>query len=372
MTPDLIIVGASVRAAAASAIRAGYTSWCIDLFADADLKAMVADVYRCPFADYPRRLPEFLRDAPVVPWMYTGALENHPRLVGEMAGIRPLWGNGPDALRASRSPFNVQRILKEQGLPAPALFEHDDEPPAGSSWLRKPLSGSAGQGISFANHDRQPLTHCYYQQFIAGASMSAVFSRNGNEVSLIGVTEQLIGTPWLNAPPFRYAGNVGPSPVSESLRRDLQLAGGAIGSECNLRGLFGIDFILADDRPWVLEVNPRYTASIEVLERATGLAALSLHGRAFGDGRESGDAQPSRQPVCAKGILYANRSFAVPAYDLTEMLTRNFADLPAPDEVIEEGWPILTVRAEGSSRDECMRSLAERVERDPLFAPRGR
>jgi predicted ATP-grasp superfamily ATP-dependent carboligase len=362
VTPDLIIVGASVRAAAASAIRAGYMPWCIDLFADADLQAMVADVHRCPFADYPRRLPDFLSGAPAAPWMYTGALENHPRLVGEMAEISPLWGNGPDALRASRSPFNVQRILKERGLRVPALLKHSDEVPAGSCWLRKSLSGSAGQGISFADHDRQPSTHCYYQQFVAGDSMSAVFSRNGNEVSLIGVTEQLIGTPWLNAPPFRYAGNVGPIPVSESLRRDLQLAGEAIGSECNLRGLFGIDFILADARPWVVEVNPRYTASIEVLERATGLASLSLHSKAFGDVREPRDGDPSRQPVCAKGILYANRSFAMPAYDLTEMLARNFADLPAPNEIVEEGWPILTVHAEGSSRDECMRILAGEVE----------
>ena len=25
--------------------------------------------------------------------MYTGGLENYPRLVGEMARLRPLWGN---------------------------------------------------------------------------------------------------------------------------------------------------------------------------------------------------------------------------------------------------------------------------------------
>ena len=42
-----------------------------------------------------------------------------------------------------------------------------------------------------------------------------------------------------------------------------------------LSGLFGVDFILDGDQVWTLEVNPRYTASVEIVERATGIHAIA-------------------------------------------------------------------------------------------------
>ena len=45
-------------------------------------------------------------------------------------------------------------------------------------------------------------------------------------------------------------------------------------SALELRGVFGVDFILHDGSPCVVEVNPRYPASVEVLEHATGKAVF--------------------------------------------------------------------------------------------------
>ena len=81
-TQPLAIVGASVRAAAMSALRAGLAPVAVDLFADADLRAL------CPaerVTSYPRGLAEWLADAPAGAWLYTGGLENHPVLVASMA-----------------------------------------------------------------------------------------------------------------------------------------------------------------------------------------------------------------------------------------------------------------------------------------------
>src|SRR5947209_1481935 len=121
---DLILVGASVRAAAASALRAGLRPWCLDLFGDADLRAM-APSYRCPAGEYPRGLLPIFREAPEAPWLYTGGLENHPNLVRELAALRPLWGNGPYELAAVRSPFRLARLLDEEGLPYPEVHHAD-------------------------------------------------------------------------------------------------------------------------------------------------------------------------------------------------------------------------------------------------------
>ena len=282
--PTLIVVGASARAAAVSALRAGFTPWCVDLFADVDLRAIVPNAIRCPVGQYPSALLEVLRSAPESPWIYTGGLENHPDLIRAMADVRPLWGNGPNALVAARSPFVVEQCLRDAGLPVPEVRSGEAELPDYCRWLRKPLAGSAGQGIAFVDPaDPGRSSRHYYQQYIDGTPMSAVYVRSRGETRLLGVTEQLIGTDWLNAAPFRYAGNVGPIELPGELRHDLEQIGSTISERCDLLGLFGVDFILRDSRTWVVEVNPRYTASIEVLELATGLQSLSHHRLAFDD-----------------------------------------------------------------------------------------
>src|SRR5439155_16563562 len=44
----------------------------------------------------------------------------------------------------------------------------------------------------------------------------------------------------------------------------------ALVADPGLRGVFNIDFVLSGGRPIPLEVNPRYSASIEVLEHGIG------------------------------------------------------------------------------------------------------
>src|ERR1700733_2287062 len=89
---NLLIFGASARAAAFSALRAGLQPWCADLFADLDL-AYCSRVTRVPGKEYPHAFLSLLQEAPPGPWMYAGGLENHPDLVEQMAQARPLWGN---------------------------------------------------------------------------------------------------------------------------------------------------------------------------------------------------------------------------------------------------------------------------------------
>ncbi len=87
---------------------------------------------------------------------------------------------------------------------------------------------------------------------------------------LIGIVRQLVGERWLGSRNFQYAGSVGPWPVSDGTRATLARIGNVLAEEFDLIGLFGVDFILDDEEVWTLEVNPRYTASVEIVERVTG------------------------------------------------------------------------------------------------------
>src|ERR1022692_498894 len=165
---DIILIGASTRAAAMSALRAGLTPWCADLFADADLQRL-ATVRKVPLEAYPQGLLDALADAPRAPVLYSGGLENRPDLVGRID--RPLWGNGPEVLRAGRSPLRWAQSLRACGLPCPALAH---QPMATGRLLLKPRKSAGGLGIRF--YDNQPFnprTH-FLQEWIAGLPCSGI------------------------------------------------------------------------------------------------------------------------------------------------------------------------------------------------------
>ena len=89
-TEPLIIVGASTRAAAQSAVASGYAPWCVDQFGDADLRECSAGVQ--VVSDWPDGVAAALADAPRAPLVYAGALENSPELLNQLAERFPLAG----------------------------------------------------------------------------------------------------------------------------------------------------------------------------------------------------------------------------------------------------------------------------------------
>jgi predicted ATP-grasp superfamily ATP-dependent carboligase len=361
MRPDehLLIVGASARAAAFSALRAGLRPWCVDLFADADLRA------RCPARKlqgrYPAGFMDVVAEGVPGPWMYTGGLENHPGLIARMARRRPLWGNGADVLRAARDPARLASAAREAGLPAPAL----EMRPGTGRWLVKPRGGAGGHGVRFLAEGESAIPEKHYlQQYIAGPSASAVFAGP----ALLGVTRQLVGEGFLRAPAFRYCGSVGPLLLESGLLQRIKTLGEVLVSRLGLRGLFGVDGVLCDGAFWPVELNPRYPASVEVLERATGLRALALHAEAFDPDWRAGGVSPrsastsgdSPPPLTGKAILYARADVAFPAIGPWSHAI-DFADLPHPGDVIEAGRPILTIFADGADEVACLSALRGRA-----------
>lgn len=371
----LVIVGASTRAAAFSALRAGFEPFCIDLFADADLMA------RCPVkqidhANYPQGLRVELPNAPLGPWMYTGGIENHPRLVDDLASQRRLWGNGAKELRLVRDPNHLATLLRGWEILHPNV-SLEPPPSSGSErWLVKPIAGAGGSSVKLWHSGMVHRRGTYYQQFIDGESYSALFVSEPWRAHLIGVSRQLIGQSWLNARPFAYCGSIGPIELGSKAREVLHRIGQAVSRSAGLRGLWGVDFILHEDIPIPVEVNPRYTASLEVMEFAHGLPYLLEHAAAFDPGLPPLAAFPSCGPVIGKAILFAGESFSFPAdgpwrsllaLDRPLTLMPEFADIPRPGTVIQQGWPIMTLFAKGNDAEEVEQNLRRKAEKLQQF-----
>lgn len=366
--PRLIVIGCSTRAAAFSALRAGYQPICIDQFADADLQA-AAEVQRLP--NFPEGVLEALERLPDAPVMYTGALENHPEILKKLAGQRRLYGNTEEVVRKVRDPQVLEGALRELRMPALEARETRDPPPADGTWLLKPRASAGGKGIvpwtsETALLGNPPGSH-YFQRRAEGLACSAVFIARESigDVRFVGITELLVGEGRLNAQPFGWCGNVGPITLSVSVESRIRRIANFLKWKFHLRGLFGLDFIVSeDDSLWLTEVNPRYPGSAELLEFATGMPLVAGHCSCFEEG--GGEPPPPTWESAAglilgKAIVYSPARAAVQvkaqfAVDGYAALPR-FADVPPPGTVVQRGDPICTVYAVGETVAQCRARL---------------
>jgi predicted ATP-grasp superfamily ATP-dependent carboligase len=367
-TDHLLIFGASARAAAFSALRAGLRPWCADLFADVDLRGRCSAM-RLP-GRYPAAFLDLIQTEVPGPWMYTGGLEAHPLLIWQMEQHRPLWGNGPGVLSRIRDPEVLSRSARKAGLRAPAV-SWKRQPPTPGRWLIKPVAGSGGAGISFwSERSAKRRGDVYLQQYIEGVPAAALYVAFADQTTLLGVSRQLVGEDWLHAPPFRYCGSIGPLAMEPGLQGRLEHLGRELAVRTGARGLFGIDGILAEDSFWPVEVNPRYTASVEVLEYATGLCAMHHHRRAFDDSVEAVPPGPA-VGVVGKAILYAREDGVFPAdgpwretldapASVEEMPA--FADIPCAGSRMDAGRPVLTLMCREATMEACLAALREKAD----------
>ena len=96
-TETVLIVGASTRAAAFSALRAGLKPRCLDHFVDRDLMA-ICTVDRVEAQEGAAGLERLALGLPPGPWLYTGPLENHPDRVERISRTHRLHGKAAETL----------------------------------------------------------------------------------------------------------------------------------------------------------------------------------------------------------------------------------------------------------------------------------
>lgn len=370
----LLIVGGSTRAAAWSARRAGFQPVCADLFADSDTR-QVAEVI--PVRSYPDSLPDDIAHVEADGWFYTGALENRPDLIERMdrssTSYGPLWGIGSVALRQLRNPIWVASTLSRNGHSVLEIHSGSTPPPADGTWMLKPRSSAGGRAVCLWDEVRQRRgihEPVYFQRLCTGDVFSAVFQCEVRKLTLLGITRQLPGNKLSGAAdPYLYAGSTGPislSPMSETqaTTEDLVIQQiKALADACDLRGFVGIDFI-RDQRgtPWILEINPRYTASVEVLEHARRKSMITGI-----DAPADSTATPRcESSIVTKLVLYAPKSLIVgdlgrSTDDIWSLPT--IADIPVPGSQIDGGWPVCTVFSHGITEEESAIRLQRRVDR---------
>jgi len=363
----VVLAGVSTRALAVSAAQAGYLVTAVDAFGDRDLRA-VAKVMLARDGSGGRYSPrQAAKAASAISAdlvAYTSNFENYPRLVELLRSGKRLLGNVPAALSAVRNPVRVMQALRRNGMPWLDTRSHvPTRLDAGRSWLLKPRRSGGGHGIQRWSPGLSVPRGMYLQQQMPGTAASVSFAANGSDAIVLGLSRQLVGKSEFGALPYRYCGSMtGPASALFSRGTELLDLAGRIATvltrEFQLVGLNGIDFIAHAEVPYLTEVNPRYSASMELFERAGCGSIFDLHLRSC-EGILPATTSIDRA-VHGKAIVFARQDVQI-GRSLGWTAHPWMADLPHPGERIAMARPICTVFARAKTAARCNHLLRQRA-----------
>ena len=109
---------------------------------------------------------------------------------------------------------------------------------------------------------------------------------DGRRGRVFGLSEQLVGRAALGASGYAWCGNLLPLELPDAerdvLRAQIDDMVSRLTRRFGLVGVNGLDVVIGRDpegaaRPYLVEVNPRFSGSMELAERAFGVNVFSLH-----------------------------------------------------------------------------------------------
>ncbi|WP_141700732.1 ATP-grasp domain-containing protein [Methyloceanibacter superfactus] len=288
--------------------------------------------------------------SPVLGAIYGSGFEDRPQLLARIAARMPLLGNDAATVKAIKAPETFFGTLERLGIPHPETRE--GRPAKGAGWIAKRRGGAGGSHV-VPSRLQKDADDIYFQRWVAGRAISALFVANGRRCRVIGFSEQ-----WpAPAPrrPWRYGGAVRPANLTKAAEAEMTRAVARVVSAFGLKGLGSADFVLTENQPLLLEINPRPGATLDVFAGAAK-SLLGLHVDAVKRGRLPREGL-AFEGAAASTIIHAPKRLIVPR----SMIWPSWAaDLPKPGEQIDKQRPICTLLARAGTRGRAKRLVETR------------
>lgn len=247
--PPLGLVGVSVRAAAEAL--AGLPIACVlDLYCDHDTALACPDV--CHASPNWARLQEQIDTSPSRPvqWLPIGGLDLQPQVWAALAkSPHSILGCSVETVEFCKSPHTWSAAIASVHPHILPIRYQPHSPPG--RWFFKAAWPTAPDPW-------------FWQQACDGVLRSALFLATSTHVHWVGGSRLYV------TPEHRYLGNVASMDGLEPPERaTLETMIAAVHQRTALRGLIGIDY-MRNAQVWPLEINPRPTASVEVVADLLG------------------------------------------------------------------------------------------------------
>ncbi len=341
---QLVLVGSGVRHLVESARNAGIPVIAVDNYGDQETAraAQQLRLVQTPGASSLAKaaLSLRIRGGPPSRLMYSGGLDARPDLLGQLSECFDLRGNGAYTAALLSEPRHFFRLLDQLEIPYPEVSFA--APPRPFGWLLKQTASCGGAGVIDADDTRPetPGLGAYWQRRIQGPTISVLFLADGSSARVIGFS-RLYAERQGNRP-FAYAGAIGIPGPDASHRQALTDYVRRLTAAMGLRGVNGIDLVLGEQGPLLLELNARPTATLEIHEARLPGGSVAAHLAAC----------EGRLPRLEKDVPGRTRGYRV-IYAPAQLVTPRLPwpawarDRPFEGALIAHKDPLCTVHAEG-------------------------
>ena len=369
----ILAIGYSARHIVCSGSRAGYEMYAADTFGDLDTKRCAREYYPLDPLQLHADVKTLKEEIDKVDGLIIGSgLESADFDFLTAEDRRKILGNAPAKTKEISNKAWLSSRLDDLGIQHPVTYtghelveqiENADQIPLQYPVVAKPAFGGGGTANFFCNTEKElircakQLPEFLYQEYINGrhASVSVLVSKRG--ARSVCLNEQLLGVEALSAPgPLVYCGNISPfvtrfGDSACELAEELTLELGLLGSN-------GVDFVISDDGPVVIEVNARLQGSLDTVECSTGLNLVDAHAKAI-TGELPERVQAKR--YAAKTIVFATQEGVV--VENLDVNRAGIVDIPEKGRMVKQGEPVATGIGIGDSRERACANAMKHVER---------
>ncbi len=320
-----LIVATSGRMLAQAAYREGFNVLVIDCFSDVDTSRYAKKVIRVDALSIENLTValEAIKNYEITGIIYGSGFETYVESLYFLQSRFGIIGNSAAVFERIQNKKLFFTALDHLNIPYPET--QFDFPKIEKKWLVKPFNGQGGVGIekidsTFSSKKERIYWQCYYE----GRAGSVLFLADGEAATVIGFNEQ-----WTHGD-FLFAGICNHSDLSDFQKKRLESWLKLIVLYFGLRGLNTLDFIQTQTAIFILEVNPRPSASMQLYDN---LCLFNAHLTHYFE-------KNATINFMAYQILYAAHTFIIPK---TFNWSQNHHDLPSNGTIIRKNQPICSI-----------------------------
>jgi predicted ATP-grasp superfamily ATP-dependent carboligase len=278
-----------------------------------------------------------------------------------------------EQMEALRTIENWQRWAADSALNWPHTIAHvsalhEWKFPTGE-WLLKSKNSAGGLGIQELGAsdlekvipDGKLIDPYYLQRKVQGQNVGVTFLSCRHGHMIMGCVGAAARQRRNDLPKYIYQGSLGPLAISypDCLGRFAEI----VGQETGIMGLWQADFVVNEQGWTLLEINPRWTSSMELIDSLWNVRLVDLHVQSCLQSLDKQvwtnlrrSLQQKRQPSGGinKAIKYAHFDFEVSAWQSNFWWSHRWlgnpdiedfrlADIPPVGMKIARGQPVLSV-----------------------------
>ncbi len=338
----VLIVANSARMLAQAAKNAGLKPLVIDLFADLDTQGYAEDfrqVSSLAEQDLAPVVDCFIERYAVTHVIYGSGFECYPESLYYLNNRLMMLGNHPDVFARQLDKQAFFSTLDELNIPHPEVVF--SAPDCAGDWLLKPMQGQGGVGIKRYRADGGTNAADYWQKFQVGTPLSVLFLADGEQVQVIGFNSQW-SVRLSETQEFVFSGLINSCDLPDAHKTEITGWLKQMVPAFGLKGLNSLDFIYADDCSYVLEINPRPSASMQLYDQDLFVRHIqsSVGATSVAESPEAGRLKPP--PPRGYQIVYAERDLIIPDhFEWPDWCM----DLPKPGNMCRAGQPLCSIIA---------------------------